>query len=141
MSPVECHLMLDLIATCRSGWRFYRSYADTTDDYEFKTLLLETAEVHRQISEQLSKHSLSEDTPFGTSPTAGVSRVSYHSEAAPKPFHQDIITAQRNEKTALDILKNSIKRNESSLFMREVAHHLASLQISQDKLKRIDVSH
>ena len=141
LSTTDTHLINDLICVCQDGQQFYRHAAKEVGDNDLKSLFREMAAIRADIADDLTKkaQAIGMDTEEGTS-VAGTMRTLYtdiRNQLSDHPNLEYVSKLEASEDKALRTFREDIRKVSSPLLASEIARHLATIQITHDRMKQI----
>ncbi|MGB2222628.1 PA2169 family four-helix-bundle protein [Neptunomonas sp.] len=134
-------LVNELIAICHDGQRFYRQAAAEVTDSDLKSLFREMASIRAEIAEDLTK----KVEEKGGSPEIGGSLVGkmrtvytdVSTQLSDDANYHFVIELEASEEVTLNIFRDDIRKVDSPHLANDIARHLATIQVTHDRMKDI----
>ena len=141
LSTTDTHLINDLICVCQDGQQFYRHAAKEVTDSDLKSLFREMAAIRANIADDLTRkaQAIGMDS-HGSTSVAGEMRTTYmdiRNQLSDHPNLEYVETLEDSEDKALRSFREDIRKVSSPLLASEIAKHLATIQITHDRMKQI----
>ncbi len=137
----DSRLVHELIEICHDGQQFYQHAATEVTDCELKSLFREMANIRTGIVHDLSRQA----GVIGGSPDTGGSLVDQmrtvyddvKSHISDDYHYQCVSALEASEEVALKTFRDDIRKIDSPYIAGHMAEHLATLQVTHDKMKDI----
>jgi uncharacterized protein (TIGR02284 family) len=141
LSMTDTLLINDLINVCQDGQQFYKQAAKDVENRDIKALFHEMAAIRADIADDLSNKAniIGIDKTERTSVSSKLQRI--YSEMQDRltdyPHFDCIIVLEASEDRALQAFCEEIHQVSSPILASEIAKHLATIQITHDRLKQL----